>query len=128
MRIPRLGAAYFLFLGLAGFWAMQAAFAAEPASTAGAVRQTAAPSISQKPSILPLDLSQAQHARVRQVLRSQDTEVSLALKCAKPAQNFNASVGATVPGNLRLHPLPAPLIYEMPRLKQYTYSNSSTPC
>jgi hypothetical protein len=31
------------------------------------------------------------------------------------------SGGANVPAALRLHPLPRPLVYQMPALKRYTY-------
>jgi Protein of unknown function (DUF1236) len=54
-------------------------------------------------------------------VRSEDTEVSFALKEAKTAQNFEPAVGAEVPNALKLHPLPRPLSYEIPPLKHYTY-------
>jgi hypothetical protein len=52
---------------------------------------------------------------------SKDTEVSFALKSAKGAQNFQPSVGAKVPGAVKLHPLPRPLVNQMQPLKRYTY-------
>ena len=54
-------------------------------------------------------------------MRSQDTKVSFALKQAKSAQNFEPSVGAKVPGALKLHPLPRPLVHEIQPLNPYTY-------
>src|SRR5262249_7170713 len=55
------------------------------------------------------------------LVRSQDTEVSFALKPAKAAQNFEPSVGAKVPGGVKLHPLPRPLMNEMQPLRRYGY-------
>ena len=54
-------------------------------------------------------------------LAGEDTEVSFALKSAKPAANFEPSVGAKLPKALTAHALPRPLIYQMPILKRYTY-------
>jgi hypothetical protein len=75
----------------------------------GPMTQATSPTAAQKPSIPPLALSQAQRARTRQAVRSEDTEVSFALKPAKGAESFEPSVGAKVPNTLKLHPLPADL-------------------
>ena len=83
--------------------------------------QATSPTAAQKPSIPPLAFSQAQRARIRQAVRSEDTEVSFAIKPAKGAESFEPSVGAKVPNALKLHPLPRPLIYQMQPLKRYTY-------
>src|SRR5262249_39587973 len=64
-----------------------------------------------------LALWQAQRARIRQAVRSDDTEVSFVLKPAKGAESFEPSVGAKVPNALKLHPLPPPLIYQMTTLE-----------
>jgi hypothetical protein len=87
----------------------------------GAVPQNIPPPVSQNPSVPPLALSPAQRAKIQQAVKSEDTEVSFALKVAKSAQNFEPSIGTKVPGALKLHPLPRPLIYEMQALKRYTY-------
>jgi Protein of unknown function (DUF1236) len=87
----------------------------------GAIPQNLPPTISQKPSIPPLRLSPTQRTEIQQALRSEDTEVSFALKSAKGAQNFTPSVGAKVPTALKLHPLPRPLVYEIQPLKRYSY-------
>jgi len=75
----------------------------------GPMTQATSPTAAQKPSIPPLALSQAQRARTRQAVRSEDTEVSFALKPAKGAESFEPSVGAKVPNTLKSHPLPADL-------------------
>jgi len=87
----------------------------------GAMTQSTSPTAAQKPSVPPLALSQAQRARIREAVRSRDTEVSFALKGAKGAASFEPSVGAKVPNGLKLHPLRLPLIYQMQPLKRYTY-------
>jgi hypothetical protein len=88
---------------------------------AGAIPQNIPPAVAQNPSVPPLALSPAQRTKIQQAVRSEDTEVSFALKEAKSTQNFEPSIGAQVPGALKLHPLPQPLIYEMQPLKRYTY-------
>jgi hypothetical protein len=87
----------------------------------GAIPQNVPPAISQKQSVPPLALSQAQRERIGAAVRSEDTEVSFALKNAKSAQSFEPSVGAKVPKGLGLNPLPQPLVAELKPLERYTY-------
>jgi hypothetical protein len=99
------------------------------ASAAQAAGEKAAPGVVQSiPPVVassshlpPLDLSDAQRIRIAGVLSKQDTAVSFALKNAKSAKSFEPRVGEKVPSGLKGHPLPPPLIYEMPVLKRYTY-------
>ena len=90
-------------------------------SHSGDVIQSIPPPISQKTTPPPLDLSDDQRAKIKQILQGQDTQVTFGLKSTQSAKNFNPTVGATVPSNLKTHALPPPLIYEMPKLEQYTY-------
>src|SRR5262245_2842473 len=76
----------------------------------GAIPQNAPAAISQKQSVPPLTLSQAQREKIGAAVRSEDTEVSFALKNAKGAQSFEPSVGTKLPKGVGLHPLPQPLI------------------
>jgi hypothetical protein len=101
--------------------AIPAAAQERDTGTPGAIPQYVTPAISQKPSTPPLKLSQAQREKIARAVRSQDTEVSFALKPAKAAQNFEPSVGAKVPGGLKLHPLPRPLMNETQPLRRYGY-------
>ena len=87
----------------------------------GAIPQNVPPAISQKQSVPPLALSQGQREKIGAALRSEDTEVSFALKNAKGAQTFQPSVGAKLPKGLALHPLPRPLVAEIKPLEHYTY-------
>jgi len=87
----------------------------------GAIPQNVPPAISQKQSVPPLALSQAQREKIGAAVRSQDTEVSFALKNAKGTQSFQPSVGAKVPKGLGLHPLPQPLVAQIKPLAHYTY-------
>jgi Protein of unknown function (DUF1236) len=89
--------------------------------TTGAVAPDVRTAPSEKPTIPPLNLSDAQRAQIKQALASEDTEVSFALKSAKGAVNFQPSVGAKIPKGLKLNPLPRPLVYQMPLLQRYTY-------
>lgn len=89
------------------------------AAIPGDVVRANPPPVPQNPAAL--QLSRAQRDKVRQAVNSQDTEVSFALKSAKKTKTFDPSVGANVPAALRLHPLPRPLVYQMPALKRYTY-------
>ena len=95
--------------------------AAAAQDRSGSVVQSIPPPVSQNPTVPPLQLSDAQRAKIRQALSQQNSEVSFGLKTAKTAQNFAPSVGAAVPKALKPHALPRPLIYEMPLLKRYTY-------
>ena len=88
--------------------------------TPGAVPQSVPPAISQKQSVPPLALSQAQRQKIGAAVRSEDTEVSFALKNAKGA-HFQPSVGAKLPKGLGLHPLPQPVVAEIKPLERYTY-------
>jgi hypothetical protein len=90
-------------------------------STTGAVPQNVPPPVSQKRTLAPLQLSDDDRAKIRQALSSENTEVSFALKNAKAAEKFAPSVGAKLPSGLGLHPLPQPLISQLPQLKPYTY-------
>jgi hypothetical protein len=109
------------------FWTAVMLFAA--ASAAQAAGEKAAPGVVQSvPPVVassshlpPLDLSDAQRSRIAGVLSEQDTAVSFALKNAKSAKSFEPRVGEKIPSGLKGHPLPPPLIYEMPVLKRYTY-------
>jgi hypothetical protein len=53
------------------------------------------------------------------ILQAVDQEKTI----AKPPEGFQPRVGAKVPPakQLALHPLPRPLVYQFPELKQYAY-------
>jgi len=91
------------------------------ASHPGAVIQSVPPPVAQNPSPPPLQLTDEQKAKIKQVLRGENTEVTFSLKTTKPTQSFNPTIGAKIPPPLKAHTLPPPLLNEMPALKQYTY-------
>jgi hypothetical protein len=74
---------------------------------------TAARNIAPKP---PLKLPDAQKQRVVQAIDGKDT-------LEKVPEGFTPAVGAKVPTQKKLHehPLPRPLVYEIPALKNYYY-------
>jgi hypothetical protein len=90
-------------------------------SQPGDVIQSVPPPVSQKPQLPPLNLTDDQRAKIKQVLSTKNTEVTFGLKTTKPAQSFDPAVGAKIPAGLKAHSLPPPLIYEMPTLKRYSY-------
>jgi hypothetical protein len=119
---------HLLFLGaIAGLVGLAAGsnFAAAAGSGGkgdqGAVVQTTPPPVSQNPSLPPLHLTDAQRAKIRQALSSENTEVGFALKTTQAAKNFQPSVGAQVPKGLRPVAFPRSVTSEMPLLKRYTY-------
>ena len=87
----------------------------------GDVIQSIPPPVSQNTAPLPLNLSDDQRGKIKQVLSGQNTEVTFSLKTTQSARSFNPTVGVKIPPNLKAHTLPPPLIYEMPILKRYTY-------
>ena len=87
----------------------------------GAVIQSVPPPVAQDPSPPPLQLTDEQKAKIKQVLRGENTEVTFSLKTTKPTQSFNPTIGAKIPPPLKAHTLPPSLLNEMPALKQYTY-------
>lgn len=69
----------------------------------------------QSGTVPPLDLSESQLATLRDAVASRDTH--------QPApKGFAASPGGEVPSAINLHPLPRPLIYDIPTLQQYWYA------
>jgi len=78
---------------------------------------TVADPIKPKP---PLMLTDAQRAKVVDAVAKEDTLVKL-------SGGFEPAVGTKVPDQAKLaaHPLPRPLVYEVPQLKQYYYARLS---
>ena len=76
--------------------------------------RTVADPIPAKP---PLKLTDAQKQRIAQALNGRDTLDQL-------PEGFTPAIGAKVPTQKKLaaHPLPRPLVYEIPVLKQYYYA------
>jgi hypothetical protein len=64
----------------------------------------------------PLELTEPQRQQVLQAVSAKDT-------LDKPPPGFEPTIGAGVPSQkkLALHPLPRPLVYQIPVLKQYYY-------
>jgi Protein of unknown function (DUF1236) len=95
-----------------------------PAQAQG--NNTAAPRTARTPALpqhqtAPLSLSDDQRAKIRAAVKPKDTEVTFKLKATKSAASFEPSVGTKIPSSLKPHPLPRPLVYDIPTLKQYGY-------
>ncbi|MBV8753085.1 MAG: hypothetical protein JO328_09510 [Hyphomicrobiales bacterium] len=95
--------------------------AAAQTANQGAVVQSVPPPVSQKITVPPLHLSDAQRNQIQQALRGESTEVTFGTKTTKPTQSFNPTVGAKIPASLKPHTLPPPVLSQMPELKRYTY-------
>jgi hypothetical protein len=94
--------------------ALLASLAVAPAAAQGpAPSDTVAGEVPPKP---PLKLTDEQKTKVAQAINGQDT-------LAKLPEGFAPAIGARVPGEAKLpeYPLPRPLVYEVPVLKQYFY-------
>jgi hypothetical protein len=76
--------------------------------------RTVADPIPAKP---PLTLTDAQKSRIVQAMNGRDT-------LEEPPAGFTPAIGAKVPTQKKLHahPMPRPLVYEIPALKQYYYA------
>ena len=83
-------------------------------SQLGSPTGTVADPIKPKP---PLMLTEAQRAKVVDAVSKDDT-------LEKLPEGFEPAVGAKVPEQAKLaaHPLPRPLVYEVPQLKEYYYA------
>lgn len=90
------------------------ALAAPAAAQLHSRTHTVADPIKSKP---PLALSKEQQARVVAAVSKEDT-------LDKLPEGFEPAVGAKAPTQQKLnaHPLPRPLVYEVPVLKQYYYA------
>ena len=73
------------------------------AAESGAVEQTIAPAVSQKPKLPPLHLTDAQRGKISAALRDVNSEVDFALKSNKPAEAFTPAPGAMIPAGLHPH-------------------------
>lgn len=69
-------------------------------------------SASDKP---PLTLDEAQRATIRAAVADEDTH-------QRTPAGFEPRVGAAISSAVKPHPLPRPLVYGMPVLKQYAYA------
>jgi hypothetical protein len=69
----------------------------------------------------PLQLSDDQRARIREVLLTRHTEIDLALKEHAKSKDFEAKIDEAVPKDLKGEAFPQPLLSEIPTIRQYTY-------
>jgi len=110
-----------LALAGAAFLITATAAAQNSSSHPGDVIQTIPPPVSQKVTPPPLNLTDDQRAKIKQVVATHHTQVTFALKTTQSARGFNPAVGEKLPPSLKTYALPPPLIYQMPKLKRYTY-------
>ena len=85
------------------------------------VIQSKGPGVPVGGTVAPLHLSDAQRARIAEVLATKDTEVDLNLKEHKDSKSFEARIDEKVPKDLKAQAFPLPLITEMPATREYAY-------
>jgi hypothetical protein len=69
----------------------------------------------------PFKLSDAELARIQEVLATQHADVSLNLKKTAAAKSFEPKLGVAIPKGLEPQAFPLPLISEIPVTRQYGY-------
>jgi hypothetical protein len=85
------------------------------------VIQSKGPGVPVSGTVAQLHLSDAQRARIAEVLATKDTEVDLKLKAHKDSKSFEAKVDAKLPKDLKAEAFPQPLITEIPATRGYAY-------
>jgi len=63
----------------------------------------------------PLNLTDDERAAIAEAIANEHTY-------QRTPKDFEAKVGVTVNSSIKLNPMPRPLIYEVPRLRQYDYA------
>jgi len=85
------------------------------------VIQSVPPGVPVSPPSQPLKLTDAQRARIQEVLATQDTEVSFELKETKDAKSFQPKVDAKLPKGVKAEAFPQPLNTEIPQVRNFGY-------
>lgn len=85
------------------------------------VPQSVPPGVPVNPPSQALKLTDAQRARIQQVLATQDTEVSFELTETKDTKSFQPKVDAKLPKELKAEAFPQPLNTEIPQVRNFGY-------
>jgi hypothetical protein len=85
------------------------------------VIQSVSPGVPVSSPSQSLKLTDAQRARIQQVLAGQDTEVSFELKATKDAKSFEPKVDAKLPKGVKAEAFPQPLNTEIPQVRNFGY-------
>jgi len=88
----------------------------------GAVVQSGGDRVPHNPSLPKLNLSAAQREQVRQMLRTEHTEVQFKRKETQAAKDFSPKVGAKLPTQVKPLGVPSELIRQIPQLADYGYT------
>lgn len=90
------------------------------AQQSGAVPQQGG-AVEQKDTAQPLQLTDEQRAKIRNVLQREGSETTFQLSETKPAKDYQPAIGSAVPSALNPLAFPQHLAQDMPVLKQYSY-------
>ena len=85
------------------------------------VIQSVPPGVPVNPPSQVLKLTDAQRARIQQVLATQDTEVSFELSETKDTKSFQPQLDAKLPTALNAEAFPQPLNTEIPQVRNFGY-------
>src|SRR5436305_8434637 len=87
----------------------------------GAVELSGSTKVPQNPSLPKLNLTNTQREQIRKTVLTEHNEVEFQLPATKSAKDFTPAVGATLPKGINGQSLPAPVLSQMPELRDYKY-------
>jgi hypothetical protein len=73
------------------------------------------------PSLPKLELTNAQREQIRQAVLTEHNAVQFRLKATRPAKDFVPAVGVKLPGGVKAQGLPAPVLAQIPQVRDYWY-------
>ena len=115
MRAPTTIAALAILLGA------PAVSLAQPGGQ-GAVELSGGTTISQRPSLPKLSLTNAQREQIRKTVLTEHNEIQFRLKSTQQAKDFTPAIGATLPKGVKAQGLPAQVLAQLPQLRDYMYA------
>ena len=87
----------------------------------GAVELSNGTDVPQNPSLPKLNLANTQREQIRKTVLTQHNEVEFRLAATKSAKDFTPAVGTALPKGIKAQSLPAPILSQMPELRDYMY-------
>lgn len=73
------------------------------------------------PSLPKLALTNPQREQIRKAVLTEHNGEQFRLKASQPARDFVPAVGVKLPGGVKVHPLPAPVLMQIPALRNFWY-------
>jgi hypothetical protein len=114
MRSSTIIAALVLVLG-------GTAVSTAPSNAQGEVELSNGIKVPQNPSLPKLNLTNMQREQIRKAVLTEHNEVEFRLAATKSAKDFNPAVDAKIPKGVKAQSLPAPVLSQIPELRDYMY-------